>query len=90
MYVNMSVMRPNPGQDAATADSMQRFIARPGAEDAHVAACLIEQSGELYGLGVWEFEPASADGSAASMSAVAGDDFDALVAEMENHRLIEL
>ena len=49
-----------------------------------------EESGELYGLGVWESEQASADGSQASMAAVENDDFAVLVADMENHRLIEL
>ena len=92
MYVNLSVMRPNPGQDAATADSMQRFAAAARAQPGCIVCATFrhEESGELYGLGVWESEQASAAGSAASRSAVAGDDFDVLVASMENHRLTEL
>ncbi len=85
-------MRPNPGQDVATADSMQRFAAAARAQPGCIVCATFrnEESGELYGLGVWESEQASADGSAACMSAVAEDDFDVLVADMENHRLIEL
>jgi len=92
MYVNLSVMKPNPGQDAATVDSMQRFAAAARVQPGCVMCATFrdQDSGELYGLGVWESEQASADGSAACMSAVAGDDFDVLVAEMGNHRLIEL
>ena len=92
MYVNLSVMRPNPGQDAATADSMQRFAAAARAQPGCIVCATFrdEDSGELYGLGIWESPQASADGSAACMSAVENDDFDVLVAEMENHRLSEL
>jgi quinol monooxygenase YgiN len=92
MYVNLSVMRPNPGQDTATADSMQRFAAAARGQPGCVVCATFrdEQSGELHGLAVWESEQASADGSAACMSAVENDDFDVLVASMDNHRLIEL
>jgi Antibiotic biosynthesis monooxygenase len=92
MYVNLSVMTPNPGHDAATADSMQRFAAAARAQPGCVLCATFrdQESGKLYGLGVWESEQASADGGAACMSAVADDDFDVLVADMENHRLIEL
>jgi quinol monooxygenase YgiN len=92
MYVNLSVMRPNRGQDAATADSMQRFAAAARAQPGCIVCATFrdEDSGELYGLGVWDSPQASADGSAACMSAVENDDFDVLVAEMENHRLSEL
>jgi quinol monooxygenase YgiN len=92
MYVNLSVMRPNTGQDAATVDSMHRFAAAARAQPGCVVCATFrdEQSGELYGLAVWESEQASADGSAACMSAVENDDFEVLVAEMQNHGLIEL
>jgi len=92
MYVSLSVMKPNPGQDAGTADSMQRFATAARAQPGCVLCATFrnEESGDLYGLGVWESEQASADAGAACMSAVADDDFDVLVADMENHRLIEL
>jgi len=92
MYVNLSVMRPNPGQDPATVDSMRRYAAAARAQPGCVMCSTFrdEESGALYGLAVWESEAASADAGEASMRAVQDDDFDVLVAEMENHRLIEL
>jgi quinol monooxygenase YgiN len=92
MYVNLSVMRPNPGQDDATVDSMRRFAAAARAQPGCVMCATFrsEESGDLYGIAVWESEAASAEAGPKCMEAVAGDDFDVLVAEMENHRLIEL
>jgi quinol monooxygenase YgiN len=92
MYVNLSVMRPNPGHEAATVDSMHRFAAAARTQDGLILCSTFRDpdSTALYGLAVWDSEQASAAARAALMAAVQDDDFDTWVADMENHHLTEV
>lgn len=91
MYVSLSVMRPNPGQVDATADSMRRFAAAARTQ----AGCVLcstfrdEDSGELVGIAVFESQADADAAGPACLAAVEQDDFEVLVAGMENRRLVE-
>jgi quinol monooxygenase YgiN len=85
-------MRPHPGYESETADSMQRFaeVARRQPGCVLCSTFRDEESGDLRGIAVWESEQAAQTAGPELMAAVADDDFETWVAEMDNHRLSEL
>lgn len=92
MYVNLSIMRPHQDFRAETAGSMRRFAAAARTQRGCIA-CSTFTDGEstaLYGIAVWESENAAKAAGPALMAAVADDDFETWVTEMENHRLTEV
>jgi len=85
-------MKPNPGQEQATIESMHRFGAavrsQPGLR--LVTTLSDPKSGDLVGLAVWESDAAARAAAPALGAAVADADFDPLVAEMRNMHLEEV
>jgi hypothetical protein len=92
MYVSLSIMKPNTGQDQATIESMHRFSdAARSQEGIRLVTTLRDpESGDLIGLAVWETDAAARAAGPALGAAVADDDFDTLVAEMRNMHLEEV
>ena len=92
MHISLSIMRPNPGNESATIDSMHRFgqaaKTQPGLP--LYTTMRDQETGELVGLAVWESEEAAKAAGPALMAAVENDDLDAWVAEMRNLRLEEV
>jgi heme-degrading monooxygenase HmoA len=91
-YVSLSIMRPNEGYEQDTIDSMHRFSeaarSQPGLE--LVTTLRHEETGDLFGIAVWESEEAANAGSGHARAAVAEDDLGTWVAEMQNYRLVEV
>jgi heme-degrading monooxygenase HmoA len=92
VFVNLSIMKPNQGHEQDTIDSMHRFgeAARAQSGLQLVTTLREPESGDLYGIAVWETEEAARAASGALMAAVANDDFETWVAEMQNFRLEEV
>jgi len=92
MYVSLSIMKPNPGQEQATIESMHRFgdAARTQEGLRLVTTLKDPESGDLIGIALWDSEAAARAAGPALGAAVADDDFDTLVAEMRNLHLEEV
>jgi heme-degrading monooxygenase HmoA len=92
MFVNLSVMKPNPGHEDALADSMRRYraAARTQAGLTLCANLRNDDTGDLVGLAVWESAEAAQAAEPALQAAVADDDFATWVANASNSRLREI
>ena len=92
MYVNISILKPNPGYEPQTIESMHRFSqaarTQPGLK--MVTTLRETESGDLFGLAIWESKEAARAASPAMTAAVEHDDFDTWVADMKNFRLSEV
>jgi hypothetical protein len=92
MFVNLSIMKANPGHDDELADSMRRFAVAARAQ-AGLSVCTTlrdAETGDLVGLAVWESAQAARAAGPAIMAAVADDDFETWVAESANYGLTEI
>jgi heme-degrading monooxygenase HmoA len=92
MYVNLSIMKPNAGHEKETIDSMHRFSEAARAQGGLklVTTMRDADSGDLFGIAIWESEQAARAASGPLRAAVENDDFETWVADMKNFRLQEV
>jgi hypothetical protein len=92
MFVNVSVMKANPGHEDALADSMRRFAVAARTQPGLTMCTTLRdaETGDLVGLAIWESEQAARAAGPAIMAAVAGDDFETWVADSTNYGLSEI
>ena len=92
MFVSLSIMQPNAGYEQETIDSMHRFSeaarSQPGLQ--LVTTLRHEELRKLFGIAIWESEEAAAAASEVARAAVANDDVETWVADMDNYRLREV
>ena len=90
MFVLMSIHRPHPDKEKLVVDSMHRYGETAKRQRGLVSVHTLkdENSGELFGLALWDSKESYLAARPALMKTTEGDDFDSWEVEpMRGHRL---
>jgi hypothetical protein len=90
MYVSLSIMKPNPGQEQAKIESMHRFGDAARTQEGLRLVTTLRDPSLATSLGSRCGTQRPRRAPAVRGAAVADDDFDTMVAEMRNLHLEEV
>ena len=90
MFVIMSIHHPHPDKEKLLIDSMHRYGEAAKRQKGLVSVHTLkdENSGELFGIAIWDSQDSYTAARPALMKATEGDDFDSWEKEpTKGHRL---